>query len=569
MDEGRRSPFATLRLAAGAALAMAVVAPAAAQDGQPGTSAPAVEPAEDVATGTIETDELIAVVDARGALRSVRLKGEQFVEDDGLGHDVVTTDQPAYLPFQIELAFVDIPKDTVWSLRQESPTAVALSWEGDGVRVTRRFEAGRAPYQIFSTVRVQNLADAPRRTRLRVQTYHYVPREDEKGGFFGAPGPGTGQGICLWKDEVVRHARDDDEIAVTGDDFARGTGWGPEVRFTGVENRYFANVLVAPEARVARCRLAASDRGYGGEVVGSLFQAQLSYDEVQVPAGGDWSARTFGYFGPKDPKALRAAGHDLSRVVDLGVFAVIASALVDLLSLIHDVIPNWGLAIILLTVLVRTLLYPLTFQSFKSMARMRLLKPEMDRINELYADDREKKGAAIMELYRKNKVNPVAGCLPQLLQLPIWWALYTSLSTNFELYHAPFVLWWTDLSAPDPYFVLPLSVGGLIFAQQKLTPTAMDPQQAKIMLYVMPAMIMSFMLFLPSGLCLYIATNSVLGISQQKWIERSLERKGHGAGAVDDGGADDAEPDDGDTGARGSSSTVRTYKPKRKRRGKS
>jgi YidC/Oxa1 family membrane protein insertase len=554
---------------------------------------PAADRPEQTVTLVGEGFEAVVTND-HGGLRSVRLLREQFEGPDGEPEDVVTTDKGSYLPFQIELANVPIQGGTAWELDQVSSREARLRWEGQGLTVERTIAVGDGPYQLRSEVRVTNRGSRPRKTRLRVKTYHYVAREDEEGGFFGAPGPGQAQALCLWKDEVVRHERDDDEIEVYGDRFGGGMGWGPEVRFTGVANRYFANLLVAPGERVVRCRLAASDRG-NPDPVGALFQTQLSYPEVTVPPGEEVTATTLGYFGPKDPEALAAAGHDLDRVVDLGFFAAIAGVLADLLALIHGWVGNWGVAIILLTVFIRTLLLPLTFQSFKSMARMRLLKPEMDRINELYADEAEKKGAAIMELYRKHKVNPVSGCLPQLLQLPVWWALYTSLSTNFELYHAPFLI-WNDLSAADPYFVLPLSVGGLIFVQQKLTPVAMDPAQAKVMLYAMPVMITSFMLFLPAGLCVYIATNSVLGIAQQKWIERRLGRSGgaSGEGASHDGasgqgdtsasaggrpaggnGAESPSPATAGsaTGAPGSgqgSSTVRTRKPdrRRKRRGR-
>jgi YidC/Oxa1 family membrane protein insertase len=157
---------------------------------------------------------------------------------------------------------------------------------------------------------------------------------------------------------------------------------------------------------------------------------------------------------------------------------------------------------------------------------MKELKPEMDRINELYADDREKKSAAVMEMYRKKGVNPAAGCFPVLLQFPIWLSLYASLSSNIRLLHAPFALWWRDLSSPDPYFVLPLALGALMFLQQKMAPPAgSDPLQAKMMLYVMPTMITSFMLFLPAGLCLYMFTNSALSIVQQRVIEARLKQK--------------------------------------------
>jgi YidC/Oxa1 family membrane protein insertase len=205
------------------------------------------------------------------------------------------------------------------------------------------------------------------------------------------------------------------------------------------------------------------------------------------------------------------------------------------------------------------------------MAKMRVLKPEMDRINELYGEDREKKGAAIMELYKKHQINPLAGCLPSLLQMPVWVALYQSLSTNIELYHAPFVGYWTDLSSPDKFLVLPLLLGALMYVQQRMTPTTADPMQAKIMLYLMPTMMTAFMLFLPAGLCLYMVTNSTLGIAQQRWIQWRLDRQIDESQPPSAGGTDGAGPDDGPT-TTGPSSVVATRKPaggkKRSHRGR-
>jgi YidC/Oxa1 family membrane protein insertase len=181
------------------------------------------------------------------------------------------------------------------------------------------------------------------------------------------------------------------------------------------------------------------------------------------------------------------------------------------------------------------------------MAKQRALKPEIDKINELYKDDREKKGAAMMELWRKHKVNPLGGCLPVLLQMPIFFALYQTLSTSIELYHAPFVLWWTDLSSPDPYYVLPIALGALMFIQQKLTPVQMDAAQAKVMLYAMPLMMTFFMLLLPTGLCLYMVTSSAVGITQQRYMYWKMD---HGPPLLptdedgEDGDNDDQAADD-------------------------
>ncbi|MFI5307553.1 MAG: YidC/Oxa1 family insertase periplasmic-domain containing protein, partial [Polyangiales bacterium] len=302
---------------------------------------------------------------------------------------------------------------------------------------------------------------------------------------------------------------------------------GPVV-FGGLENVYFLSAIAPDSQEAERCRLEAEPRGGSvSDPVGTLWTSRVSYKEIELPPGGSKRYRTLAYLGPKSPAELGAAGHSLKSAIQSGWFTSLAEGLTWLLRRIHGGVGNWGFAIILLTFVVKAVLFPLTAKQMQSMAKMKELKPELDRINDLYGDDREKKGAAIMELYRKRGVNPLAGCFPVLLQMPIWFSLYSSLSSNVELFRAPFALWWTDLSTPDPLFVLPLALGALMFVQQKMTPaTGMDPVQQKMMLYMMPTMITSFMLFLPAGLCLYMFTNSALSIGQQRLIEAQLKRGG-------------------------------------------
>ncbi len=475
-------------------------------------------------TVEIKTDHMMAKFTAsNAALVSLRLRGARF-RRNGQPIELVTTDKREYLPLRAEIQGVNIPDGAQWKAQQLSPRAVAFRWSNMRWAVVQKIEAGEAPYQLWSTLRVENRARQAKQVQVSLQTHHYVPREDEDGGFLGRPAPAISHGICRYDDELVREDREE---------LASKRRHGPDVRFVGVENGYFANVIASDSPRAIRCELESSDRGWAGDdAAGSLFSSRLVFPKQTVEPRQSKTYRSVAYVGPKDLKALTAAGHDLDRVVDLGWFSWIASGLIKLMSWIHGHVGNWGIAIILLTVMVKIVLYPLTERSFRSMARMRQLKPEMDRINELYADDREKKGAAIMELYRKHKINPLGGCLPSLLQLPIWFALYQSLSTNIELYHTPFALWWTDLSSPDPYYTLPLLLGGLMFLQQKLTPTTMDPVQAKMMMYFMPIMITVFMLFLPAGLCLYMVTNSTLGIAQQKYINWRLEHETPGVEAA-------------------------------------
>jgi YidC/Oxa1 family membrane protein insertase len=369
---------------------------------------------------------------------------------------------------------------------------------------------------------VINRSGSTKTVQVKNLGHHYVRRADEQGGFLAGRSALTASGMCVQEDDPKRFDREDvveDKPGLTG-----------KISFGSLDNLYFTQAIAADGVPFESCQLTGSDRGGSlDKPDGSLLGVTLAHPKTKLAPHGEATFRTLGYFGPKTPKELAAAGHHLHRASYVGGLPgvdMIAHGLVGLLAYIHDhVIGNWGLAIILLTVSVKLVLFPLTAKSFESIAAMRRLKPLIDGINEKYADDREKKGAAMMELYKKHKINPFGGCLPQLLQLPVWWALYTSLSTNVELFKRPFFGFWQDLAAPDPYYALPLALGVLMWVQQKITPSTMDPAQAKMMLYVMPAMITSFMLFLPAGLCLYMFTNSVLSIGQQRFIEYRLSHK--------------------------------------------
>lgn len=481
-------------------------------------------PTAELETAVLRGQGFEATVDnLSGGITEFRLLGDPRFTHDDQPLNLITTERPEFASLRMELARLGIPEDIVWTIQPVSEHEVRLSWEGRGLRIERTLRTGEGPFQVWSDVRVENTSTRPKRTRLELAVFHYVKRSDEGDGgllSFGRRSPMLSHGTCVFDGETERADRKklapDDEPAVPH-------GYGANnVHLAAVENVYFVQALAAVGRDAARCGLYATNRGTPAE--GTLFESRLVYPWATIGPGETATWRTLGYLGPKDPSALRAAGHSLPEVVDLGFFALIASQLANLLGFIHRFVSNWGLAIILLTVLIRLVLFPLTNLSFRSMARMRQLKPEIDRVNELYKDDAEKKGAAVMELYRKHKINPLSGCLPMVLQLPIWWALYTSLSTNIELYHMPFTLWWTDLSSPDPYFVLPLALGALMHLQQRLTPTTMDPAQAKMMMWFMPIMITVFMLFLPAGLCLYMLTNSALGIGQQKLNEWRLAK---------------------------------------------
>lgn len=255
-----------------------------------------------------------------------------------------------------------------------------------------------------------------------------------------------------------------------------------------------------------------------------VIGAQAPQASIAVGETKTFSA-TF-YAGPKDQDSLGKIAHGLDLTVDYGILWFISQPLFWLLQAIHSVVGNWGVAIIAITVLIKGLLFPLTKVQYESMAKMRNLKPKIDELQARYKDDRQKMGPAMMELYRKEKVNPMGGCLPMLIQLPIFLALYWVFVESVELRQAPFMLWITDMSVQDPYYVLPVLYGISMFIMQKLTPmTVTDPMQAKIMLW-MPVAFSVFFLWFPSGLVLYWVISNLISLAQMLYIYRGMEKKG-------------------------------------------
>ena len=225
------------------------------------------------------------------------------------------------------------------------------------------------------------------------------------------------------------------------------------------------------------------------------------------------------YAGPKIQDTLEKIAPGLELSVDYGWLTILSKPIFWLMKQIHNVVGNWGWAIILLTLVIKLAFYKLSETSYKSMARMKKLTPRMQQINERYADDRQRKGQAMMELYKKEKVNPMGGCLPILIQIPVFIALYYVLLESVELRQAPWILWYEDLSIKDPYFILPIIMGASMIFQQKLNPTPMDPMQAKLMMFL-PIVFTVMFLFFPSGLVLYWVVNNLLSIAQQWYITR-------------------------------------------------
>ena len=245
---------------------------------------------------------------------------------------------------------------------------------------------------------------------------------------------------------------------------------------------------------------------------------------INVPAGTTAEVDATFYAGPKIQSELKGLAVGLNQTVDYGWLWPIAKLLFIGLQFFHGIVGNWGWSIILLTILVKLILWPLSAKSYRSMAKMRVIAPEMQRMKEEFGEDRMRFSQEMMALYKREQVNPLSGCLPLLLQMPIFLALYWVLMESVELRHAPWIFWIQDLSAMDPYFILPLLMGATMFIQQMLNPQPADPMQAKVF-RIMPIIFTVFMLFFPSGLVLYWIVNNSITILQQSLINKSVEKE--------------------------------------------
>ncbi len=261
---------------------------------------------------------------------------------------------------------------------------------------------------------------------------------------------------------------------------------------------------------------------YTSKVAESRYTAGVKVPVGTIAPGASGSITVPVYIGPQETENLEKLSPGLDLVVDYGWLTIIAAPLFWLLKWIHSLVGNWGWSIVFLTVMIKGVFYPLNAKAGRSMAQMKVLAPKMEKLKQLYGDDRQKLNQAMMELYRTEKINPLGGCLPILVQIPVFIALYWVLLASIELRHAPWLGWIQDLSAPDPYFILPVIYAVSMFVQTKLNPQPADPIQARIML-LMPIMFSVFFLFFPAGLVLYWVVQNLLSIAQQWHINRTLE----------------------------------------------
>jgi YidC/Oxa1 family membrane protein insertase len=440
-----------------------------------------------------------------------------------------------------------------WVLKSTNGKSCEFSYRDAKVELNKTIATTGRPYELRATATIKNIADKPLFHALTVHSDAWRTTEEVKSRMMRVSALVTHVECVLDDGKAQRLQQSDFDPGKfsNAEHFPRNSldpgDWylvPGETAFAGVSNAYFSHAI-APDGGPAKpvCELQIEERWDNTAFPdkaddpkgGAMYRARLADPGVLLAPDKSATYSVLSYIGPKERSVLAEAGggkHRFSELIDLGFFSIIAKVLVAFLLRVHSVIPNWGVAIIILTVTARTLLFPLTLPGIRGAIKMRELKPEIDALNERFKDDAQAKGLAQMELWRKHKVNPLKGCLPQMASMPVWFALYTTLQTAVELYHIPF-LWFPDLSAADPYYVLPFVIGATSYMQQRMMPQQGDPAQ-QTMMKLMPLMFTVFMLFLPSGLGVYMFTNGLLGILQQQgveWHARRTLKSGGGAGS--------------------------------------
>ena len=423
-----------------------------------------------------------------------------YVAQSGLigaqGPDASSSGRPVY---NAQSDYYEMTGDTL---------VIPLTWKNNqGLSVTKIFTFTKGQYDVNVSYSVENGTGSAATVQPYAQLKQVMEFEDDSNMFMPTY---RGAAYSTEDDRYQKYSFDEIE-----DDNLRETtkaGW------VGMLEHYFVSAWVPSQEQTNTLYSRNLKNQYA--VIGVL-----SPSESVAPGETKTLASTL-YMGPKDQESLAKIARGLDLTVDYGILFWISQPLFALLTFLHSLVNNWGVAIILITIVVKGAMYWLTKKQYESMARMRNLAPKMQQLKDRFGDDRQKMSQAMMELYRKEKVNPMGGCLPLLLQMPIFLALYWVLMESVELRHADFVLWITDLSTKDPYFVLPILTGASMYLLQKLQPTTItDPMQQKIMQW-MPVAMSVFFLWFPAGLVLYWLVSNVITLVQAKMIYASMEKRG-------------------------------------------
>ena len=464
---------------------------------------------------TVRTDVLVAEIAAEGGdLRYLELLQQKDAADKNrnfvlLGNEHRYFAQTGLLAQGIELPTHKTMFEFAPGTRElkdgEAKLKVRLETTLGSVKVAKIYTFSRGSYAVDVSYEITNGTAAP----IAPSAYLQLLR-DNKAPAGESQFLMTYTGPAFYTDTEKFHKFDfsDAEKGKSVPVKPAGDGW------VGMIQHYFAAAWL-PQGGATR-------EFYSKKVAENLFTAGVivPIGTIAVGATGAFDAKL--YAGPQDQDRLKELAPGLELVVDYGWLTIIAQPMFWLLKWLHAALGNWGLAIIALTVIIKAVFFPLSAASYKSMARMKKVTPRMTQIRERYGNDRTKMNQAMMELYKEEKINPLGGCLPIVIQIPVFIALYWTLLASVEMRHAPFYGWITDLSAPDPYYILPIIMAVSMFVQTRMNPTPPDPIQAKMMM-IMPVVFSVFFFFFPAGLVLYWVVNNILSIAQQWQITRMIE----------------------------------------------
>ncbi|MFD1216762.1 membrane protein insertase YidC [Microbulbifer celer] len=489
-----------------------------AASGQSESGLPEVGAAPQTQLITVNTDVLTLLIDPKGgdivkvALRKYyeelntpdrplillnQTRSHTYIARSGLmgGKGACTAGRPQFSSDATEYALKE-GQDTL---------TVDLKQQQNGIGFTKRFTFNRSDY----LVKVSYLIDNERSKPLLAGICGDILRDDREPPVDVGIGVSPFLGAALHTSEENYFKQDFEDIAESPTNISIEGGWMAMVQ------HYFLSAWVPNQTERNDFHLKPVGNG--------LFSMGFSSPQLRVEPGQQGVVEASFYAGPKDVFRLEEISPYLDLTVDYGWLWWLAKPMFRVLNWIHEnIVSNWGWSIILLTVFIKALLFPLSAAGLKSMARMRKFAPQMKKLQEQYKDNRQKLAEETMKLYRKEKINPVGGCLPLLLQMPVFIGLYWMLMETVELRHAPWILWIHDLSVKDPYFILPVFMGLSMWLMQKLQPQPTDPTQAKIM-QLMPVMMTFFFLWFPAGLVLYWIANNLISIAQTWFINKQVE----------------------------------------------
>ncbi len=480
-----------------------------------------VEPSQPEQRARVETELFTAELTSHGGTLTLwELAHYVDKSEPGAPRVVLTTpdaagDTELVTPF-LGLGQGDLSR-AAYRLEQPSPLQVVFRREAAGVTTTKAYQFSADSYAFRLRLEVRNGS-----SQAVEPTFDVVWRATHRGG------PDfVDQGLVALHEGSLERVR----LAAFGKPGFFGGGGGESqqlegnVDWAGVELRYFLAAFLPDSPREASAGFIPVDPGRVAEV-------RIGYAPIEIPPGQSAAREYRGYIGPKERDRLAALAAHLDRAADQGWswMSPLTAFFSWTLQLCYAVIPNYGVAIILLTVLVRAVTAPLTARQMRSMKRMGELQPKLKEIQEKFKDDRQRQSQEMMRIYRETGVNPLGGCLPLVLQFPVFIGLYYALQSSIDLRQAPFVAWIDDLSRPETLFtlpgvdlpvrVLPLVMGGTMILQQRMTPTTMDPAQARMMMTVMPVMFTVLFYQFPSGLVLYWMVSNLLAIGHQAWVNR-------------------------------------------------